>query len=446
MNKQKQKYNIWTIGCQMNTADSRHLANCLEGFGYEFTDNADEANLVVLNTCVVRASAENKVNGKLQYMQGLKKHRPEIKIALMGCFVGRGKNTALREQFPFVDIFLPPSDISPIIEHLDEFAPPREQQEEPPLSCTSKMNDSGHLALPASAGNAVSANVPAVLGCSHACTYCIIPYRRGREHSRPRTEILKEVRSLTLQGVKEIILLGQIVDRYGADSDSEYDLADLLRDTAAIDGVERVRFLTSHPGYMTDRIISAIAEEEKICPHFELPCQSGSDKILTQMRRGYTADEFSRLVSNIRRRIPSAAINTDIIVGFPGETDAHFIESYRLAEELRFDTIHIAKYSPRPQTYAARHLPDNVPEEEKERRRKMLDNLQNTILTENNALLLGKTVDVLVDGKTRKNQRWRGRTPQNKIVFFEDSSNQLGQIVSVKIKWTGPFSMIGNKI
>ena len=256
---------------------------------------------------------------------------------------------------------------------------------------------------------------------------------------------MKESRTLADQGVKEIILLGQIIDRYGSDFDSEYDLANLLHDTAAIDGIERGRFLTSHPGYMTDNIIAVVAEDEKVCAHFELPCQSGSDKLLALMRRVYTAAEFTHLVSNIRKTIPNAAVNTDVIVGFPGETDEQFMESYNLVEELRFDTVHIAKYSPRPQTYAARRLPDNISEQEKERRRKMLDNLQNTILTEKNSLLMHKTVEVLVDGKDRKNHRWRGRTPQNKIVFFEDISNLHGQLVSVDIEWTGPFSMIGKR-
>lgn len=441
MKAENPKYNIWTIGCQMNMADSRHLSSCLEGFGYEQTERGEDADLIVLNTCVVRDSAQNRVKGKLQYLQGLKSQRPGLKIVLMGCFVGRGSNDELRGEYPFVDIFMPPSDISPLSNYLDQLgagATPEPGELE--------QSESDFFILPQTEQNSVSANVPAVLGCSHACTYCIIPYRRGREHSRPRDEVLAECRKLADQGVVEIVLLGQIVDRYGVDMYEDYGLAELLLDTAAIAGVERVRFLTSHPAYFSENILDAVADDKRICPHFEIPCQSGSDAVLQRMRRGYTRDYYRELIARIRDRIPDAAINTDIIVGFPGETEAQFLESRSLLEELKFDTVHLAKYSPRPKTYAQRRFEDDVPSEEKERRWRELDQLQRAIQTERNGNLLGAEVEVLVEERDTRHKRWRGRTPQNKLVFVEDDSNLQAQIVTARIKWAGPFSLIADLI
>jgi tRNA-2-methylthio-N6-dimethylallyladenosine synthase len=437
MSTENKKYNIWTIGCQMNEADSRHLASCLERFGYAECPCADDADLVVLNTCVVRASAEDKVHGKLQYLQGLKLKRPEIKIVLMGCFVGRGRKSHLEQRFPFVDIFMPPSDISPLSAHLEQMLGAGTHAEGFPAWDPDEL-----YYLPQSAQNSISANVPAVLGCSHACTYCVIPYRRGREHSRPRADVLAEARALLREGVKEIVLLGQIVDRYGTDFADGYHLGDLLRDTAALEGLERVRFLTSHPGYLDNALIETVAREAKVCPHFELPCQSGSDEILAAMRRGYDRAQFIELVGRLRSAIPEVAINTDVIVGFPGESEEQFMDTYRLLEELRFDTVHIAKYSPRPQTYAARRLADDVAAPEKERRRLMLEALQKQIQSEENAALLGTRVAVLVEERDERHGRWRGRTPQNKLVFVEDTRPLKGEIVHAKVTWAGPFSML----
>ncbi len=437
MKAEELKYNIWTIGCQMNEADSRHLASCLEAFGYEHIEDADEADLIVLNTCVVRDSAENRVRGKLNYLQGLKTRRPELKIVLMGCFVGRGKNDELHKQYPHVDLMMPPSDISPLSNYLDQLAlSPRDNM--PALD----WSDDDFFNLPQVADSAVSANVPAVLGCSHACTYCIIPYRRGREHSRPKRDILDECRALADQGVKEIVLLGQIIDRFGIDTGDGYELEHLLRDASEVPGIDRIRFLTSHPSFLSDRIIATVAEHPRICPHFELPCQSGSDDVLSRMRRGYTRDYYLELVGRIRESVPDAAINTDIIVGFPGETEAQFMESYSLLEALRFDTVHTAKYSPRPQTYAARRFADDVTAAEKERRWRLLDELQRGIQSEKNQLLTGSEVEVLVEARDDRHNRWRGRTPQNKLVFIEDDANLYAQIVRARVTWAGPFSMI----
>jgi tRNA-2-methylthio-N6-dimethylallyladenosine synthase len=258
-------------------------------------------------------------------------------------------------------------------------------------------------------------------------------------------EIVAEVRSLARQGVREITLLGQIVDRYGKDIPDGPDLADLLRvvhEAGTAEGLARIRFLTSHPNWMTDKLLETVAELPGVMPHIEVPVQAGDDEVLQRMKRGYTNAEYRALIERIRRIIPDVTINTDIIVGFPGETEAQFEQTYTLLEDLRLDKVHIAKYSPRPQTVSARTMEDDVPEEEKERRRKALDDQQARITAEINARWLGQTVEVLVEGS--HNGRWRGRTPQNRLVFFEDDrAERRGQLVDVEITWTGPWSMQG---
>jgi tRNA-2-methylthio-N6-dimethylallyladenosine synthase len=291
-------------------------------------------------------------------------------------------------------------------------------------------------------GKLVSANVPIVLGCSHACSYCIIPYRRGAERSRSVGEIVAEARALTAQGVREVVLLGQIVDRYGKDIPDGPTLADLLRAVHDAPGLQRIRFLTSHPNWMSDELLQAVAELPKVCEHIEVPIQAGDDAVLAAMKRGYTADDYRRLVGRIRERVPGVAINTDVIVGFPGESEAAFQRSYDLLAELKLDKAHIAKYSPRPGTLSARRMADDVPPDEKERRRVLLDELQQEIVSEINARLLGQRVEILVEG--RKKKKWFGRTRTNKLVFFEDQGTDWrGRLVQVEVTWTGPWSMQG---
>jgi tRNA-2-methylthio-N6-dimethylallyladenosine synthase len=445
------KYYIWTIGCQMNTADSRRLASVLEQLGYTPADRAEEADVVVLNTCVVRQSAEDKVYGRLGSLKPLKKRIPDAILGVMGCLVGVKDPDPLRRRFPWVDVFMPPSDPGPLLDYLTARGMTDQGRaiETDEAARRHSLQD-GDLILPAhERGNLVSAYVPIVLGCSHACTYCVIPYRRGPEHSRPMDEIIAETKSLAAQGVKEITMLGQIVDRYGLDLQTPdcrnpRTLADLLNHIHEIEGLERIRFLTSHPSWMTDELLDAVAELPKVCEHIEVPVQAGNDEVLARMRRGYTADDYRRLITRIRERIPGVSIATDVIVGFPGETEAQFQRSYDLLAELRLDKAHIARYSPRPQTVATRHFPDDVPPEEKERRRKALDDLQSEIVGEINARLLGQTVEVLVEGK--KKERWWGRTRTDKLVFFEDEGDWRGQLVNVRITWAGPWSLIGERV
>jgi len=437
------RYHIWTIGCQMNEADSRRLAAALEHLGYAPVSRAEEADVIILNTCVVRQQAEDKVYGRLSSLRPLKARRPDVIIGLMGCLVGRRDPAPLRERFPWVDVFAPPSDPGPLLDHLAERGLADAGR------ALSAEDAARRIPVPfrlprQERGRQVTAYVPAVLGCSHACTYCIIPYRRGPERSRPAEEILDEARALVSQGVKEITLLGQIVDRYGYDLSPQADrppLVELLERLHEIEGLERIRFLTSHPSWMTDELIEAVARLPKVCEHLEVPVQAGDDEVLARMRRGYTADDYRRLVARARAAIPGVSIATDVIVGFPGETEAQFLRTYDLLAELRLDKAHIARYSPRPQTLAARRYPDDVPPEEKERRRKALDELQARIAGEINARLVGQSVEVLVEG--RKKGRWWGRTRTDKLVFFEDPRDLTGQRVAVRITWTGPWSLIG---
>lgn len=431
------KYHIWTEGCQMNVADSQRVGSSLEHLGYSLTETPEEADVIVLNTCVVRQSAEDKAMGRVTSLAPLKKKNPNLVINLMGCMVGVRGAEKLRERLPFVDVFSPPSDPGPLISHLTQGEV--QSLEDSETTRRFLMMDE-ELILPiAEQGKLVSAHVPIVYGCSHACTFCIIPSKRGGERSRPVGDIVGEVRSLARQGVKEITLLGQIVDRYGKDIPDGPNLAALLRVLHEVEGIERIRFLTSHPNYFDDDLIHTIAELPRIMPHIELPIQAGDDEVLTNMKRGYTQQQYRDLVAKIRQHIPDCSIATDIIVGFPGETEEQFMETYRVLSDLKLDVAHLARYSMREGTVATRRMDDNVPEEDKLRRLHMLDDLQEQIVGEINKKYLGTTVDVLFEDKVKG--RWRGRTPTNKIVFVESDDDLRGKVIPVTVTWTGPWSM-----
>jgi tRNA-2-methylthio-N6-dimethylallyladenosine synthase len=438
------QYHIWTIGCQMNEADSRRLAQQLEFVGYEPARETDAADVVVLNTCVVRQQAEDRAASRLSSLGALKSRgRPDMVIGLMGCMVGMREAPALRERFPFVDVFMAPSDTAPLLDFLDRkghLADLREQDLRTRSLRDAVMDED--LPLPADErGSAVTAHVPVVLGCSHACAFCVIPYRRGAERSRPMADVVNEARSLARQGVREVTLLGQIVDRYGTDLGGGASLSRLLREIARIEELDRIRFLTSHPNYMTEEILETVAEVGQVCPQIEVPAQAGNNDVLAAMRRGYTHEQYRGLVERIRTTVPDAAIHTDVIVGFPGETEARFMDTYALLKDLRFDKVHIFQYSVRPKTIASRRLADDVPEEEKRRRWQALEDLQRGILDDKNAALRGQVVQVLVEGQYKG--KWRGRTRHGKVVFFEDPAGRVGQLVDVVPDWTGPYTLIG---
>ena len=421
----------------MNVADSQRVGSSLEHLGYSLTENPDEADVIVLNTCVVRQSAEDKAMGRVSSFKKLKEKNPDLVINLMGCLVGVRGAEKLKVKLPYVDVFSPPSDPGPLISHLTQ----GEVQSLEDAETTRRflMMDE-ELKLPvAEQGRTVSVHVPIVYGCSHACTFCIIPYKRGVERSRPVGDIVAEVRSLAKQGVKEITLLGQIVDRYGKDIADGPNLAALLRIIHDVEGIERIRFLTSHPNYFDDELIRTIAELPRVMPHIELPIQAGDDIVLENMKRGYTQGQFRSLVAKIREQIPNCSIATDIIVGFPGETEEQFMETYRVLADLKLDVAHLARYSVREGTVATRRMVDDVTDEEKMRRFRMLEDLQEKIVGEINQKYLGETVEVLFEEKVKN--RWKGRTPTNKLVFVESVEDLHGKLLPVTVTWTGPWSM-----
>ena len=440
------QYHIWTLGCQMNSADSQLLASELERMGYSAASDPDAADILVVNTCVVRQQAEDKGMGRLGLLKELKTEYPDKVIGVMGCMVGVRDPLALRKKLPYVDVFMPPSQPQPMVdflrsrmdevEILDLDARERSQRD---------LIQDGDLILPLhEQGSLISAHVPVVYGCSHACTFCIIPFRRGVERSRSVGEIVAHVRSLARQGVKEVTLLGQIVDRYGKDIPDGPDLADLLRivnSTAEETGIERIRFLTSHPNWFSEKLMDTVAELPRVMPHIEVAVQAGDDEVLENMKRGYTADQYKRLIEKVRARIPGVAIHTDIIVGFCGETDEQFQRTYDMLAELKLDKVHLAKYSPRPDTVSARRMEDDVAEEVKKARHEALDELQARVVAEINSRFLGQTVPVLVEDEHKG--KWRGRTPHDKIVFFDDAADWRGKVANVEITWTGPWSMQG---
>ena len=433
------KYHLHVFGCQMNEADIQRVGSEMERIGLSAARDVAEADVVILNTCVVRQSAEDKAHSYIQTLKPLKQRHPDKVITVMGCMVGVRGNGTLRRAYPWVDVFMAPSETQPLVDYLRQREAVRWLEQETRRRFA--LQD-GDLLLPAAErGNLVSAHVPVVYGCSHACTFCIIPFRRGVERSRPVGEIVREVRSLAAQGAREVTLLGQIVDRYGKDVPDGPDLADLLRLVHQVDDIQRIRFLTSHPNWMNDRLLDAVAELPKVCEHIEVPVQAGDDGVLREMRRGYTRDDYRRLIDRIRSKLPGASIATDIIVGFPGESEARFQKTYDLLDELKLDVVHLARYSPRPQTVAQRTMADDVPEDEKMRRFRVLEELQESVSTAINRRCQDQTVEVLVESEHKG--KWRGRTRTNKIVFFEDTSNWRGRLAVVKIARTGPWSLQG---
>jgi tRNA-2-methylthio-N6-dimethylallyladenosine synthase len=423
------RYFIWTIGCQMNKAESQQIAGYLDSAGYQAATSFSHADLVVLNTCVVRQSAENKVLGTLSLLKGLKAKHPDLQILVTGCFVN-SHTQELQRRFPHVDLLFKPGDYPELIAWAQQQDMPIEQR-----LLRYPRNDAGMALSPC-------ALIPIIQGCDNFCSYCIVPYRRGREVSRPLEEIVCEVEELVRRGVKEVTLLGQNVDSYGHDLPGHPDLADLLGEFSGIDDLARIRFLTNHPKDVSLKLIEAMASLNKVCEHLELPVQSGDNDILKAMRRGYTVERYRELVHTVRSKIPHISLSTDIIVGFPGETEEQFEHSLSLVQEMRFDVIHVAAYSPRPGTIAWREYQDNIPAEVKKGRLNKIEELQTAIASEINSQLQGKEMEVLVEGK--KKGKWFGRTRSNKLVFFEDAGDWLGRLAIIRIEKTSPWSLGGD--
>lgn len=419
-------YHLWISGCQMNDADARWLADALEAAGMAPARGFEDADVAILYTCSVRQSAENRAYGQLGHLKSLKARRPGMVLCVTGCMAGANQEE-LRRRYPFVDHFVGPT----------------EMEELPGRILSTLRPASGCAPLPAGYGSEVpvSVGVTVIRGCDKYCTYCIVPYRRGPQRSRTRQEIVSEVEGLLSRGAREIVLLGQTVDAWGRDLTPPSGLASLLRTLAELPGLVRLRFLTSHPNDFTPDLIDAMADVPQLCEEINLPIQAGDDRVLRRMARRYTVAEYLGLVERIRRAVPEVALSTDVVVGFPGETAEEFENTLQVLRRVQFDVVHVAAYSPRPGTAAARKMVDDVPAEEKKRRLHQVEELQTAIATARNARLVGQTVEVLVEG--REKGKWSGRTRSNKLVFFESDLDLRGDLVTVEVQAAGPWSLRG---
>jgi len=422
------KYYVWTIGCQMNRAESLEMANLLNRSGFEQVKNARQADIAVLNTCVVRQNAENKVTGMLGYMKGIKTLNPALRIVVTGCFV-ESETAALKKAFPYVDYFFPAG---------------MSGQFEDWLAGQSLTRNSHSSISLTPAGNPVVTYIPVIQGCNNYCSYCIVPYRRGREKSRPPSEILNEAADAIANGAREIILLGQNVNAYGHDLVGDIDLCSLIYQLHNLPGLLRIRFLTNHPKDMSSSLIEAMASLPKVCHHVCLPLQAGDDRILQAMNRNYSFDQYRSLVHAMRNQVPDIAISTDLIVGFPGETHEQFLNSVRAIEEIRFDVVHTAAYSPRSGTKADLEFTDDVAGETKMQRLHHIESLQEAIVSEINSVLIGTDLEILVEGK--KGAKWYGRTYSDKLVFFTDCRDLSGAMLRVRITSASPWALQGEVI
>lgn len=428
------RYHIWTEGCQMNEADSEKLAAGLAKLGWQPAKKPDDADLAVVNTCVIRQKAEDRAVGFMSHLRKMREtEKPGLQIAVMGCMVGP-KTDDLRARFPYVDVWAQPQNFEVILRHLvpdsdlgGEFWPETFPEPKGP-----------------------TAFVPIIHGCNKFCTYCIVPFRRGREKSRTIHEIAREVEAICTKGVREVTFLGQTVEAYGKDLPDKPDLADLLQRVHDTPGLERIRFLTSYPRDMTERIIHSVADLPKVCEHFNIPLQAADNETLAAMRRGYTIEEYLGWVHRIRDIVPDSSMSTDIIVGFCGETEAQFQRTLDVLAEVRFDKVHVAAYSTRPGTYAWKRMDDDVPQEEKMRRLHAVEELQERIATEINATFIDTVQQTLVEGiKTGDDGAvYTGRNRANKLVHFR-STNRLptiGDLVDVRITKTTPWSLQGEAL
>ncbi len=439
--KNKQKYFILTYGCQMNVHDSEILSGFLEDMGYEEADNLEKTDMVILNTCAVREKAEEKVLGKIGSLKELKKENPHLIIGVCGCMVQQEKTARkIKSRYPHVDLFFGTHNLYKFPELLKE----AEQSRKTVLDIWSGR-DGVVEDLPKHRKDGIKAWVTITYGCNNFCAYCIVPYVRGRERSREMSNIEAEVEGLAVEGYKEVTLLGQNVNSYGKDLFPKVTFAQLLERLDRIEGLERIRYMTSHPRDFTRELVEVILHSKKICEHFHLPIQAGSSKILEKMNRGYTREHYLELVNYIRKLIPRSSITTDFIVGFPGETEEDFNDTLDIVERVRFDSAFTFIYSPRKGTTAA-DMPGQIPQEVRKERLRRLMEVQNRISREINDELKGETVEVLVEGISKQEPLMlTGRTRTNKIVNFKGKKELLGELVRVRITESRTWSFLGEK-
>lgn len=423
MHGMDKKLKLLTYGCQMNVADSERMAGLLKQIGYSLTDDFDEADLIIINTCCVRATAEDKVFGQIGRFKTLKRQKPSLILGVAGCMAQK-EGANLIKRAPHVDFVLgtgQSSEVARVVQSVE-----RERKHFVDIS-----NVSGDIpteVFPLRGGQ-VSTFVPIMYGCNNFCTYCIVPYVRGRERSRKPEEIFSEVKQAIAEGFKEITLLGQNVNSYAGGM----TFAELLSYVDKIAGVERLRFMTSHPKDLSDELIAAIANGKNTCEHIHLPVQYGSDKILQRMNRVYTVEKYLELVKKIRAAIPNVSLTTDLIVGFPGETDEDFAETLDFLKAVKFDAAFTFIYSKRSGTPAAT-FENQIDDETKHRRLNELMQVQNEISLEKNRALIDSVVEVLVEGASKTDDKiFTGRTRQNKLVLFEHGNEHAGDLINVKI-------------
>ncbi|WP_074457821.1 tRNA (N6-isopentenyl adenosine(37)-C2)-methylthiotransferase MiaB [Candidatus Synechococcus spongiarum] len=436
------RYAITTFGCQMNKADSERMAGILEAMGYRHEEDELAADLVIYNTCSIRDNAEQKVYSYLGRQARRKRHNPRLTLVVAGC-VAQQEGESLLRRVPELDLVMGP-------QHANRLGSLLEQVESGhQVVATGEHQILEDVTRPRRESR-VTAWINVIYGCNERCTYCVVPATRGREQSRTPQAIRSEIETLARQGYREITLLGQNIDAYGRDLPGitpsgrrRHTLTDLLHFIHDVEGIARIRFATSHPRYFTERLIAACAELPKVCEHFHIPFQSGDDQVLRHMARGYTVDRYRRIIRTIRRHMPEAAISADAIVGFPGETEAQFHNTMALVEEIGFDQLNTAAYSPRPHTPAATWT-DQVPEPVKVERLRRLNTCVERCARRCNQRYAQQVVEVLVEGRNPKDpDQLMGRTRTNRLVFLPAGSHGPGDLVSVRIEAVRPFSLSG---
>lgn len=438
-NKEKKLFCIQTWGCQMNEEDSEKLSGMLKSVGYTKTESIEEAGIIIYNTCCVRENAENKVFGNLGELKHLKKKNPDLIIAVCGCMMQQeGMADKILKKFPHVNIIFGTHNAYKFPEYLNRVKTEGVQVKE-------IFNKESEIVegLPIDRESDVKAFVTIMYGCNNFCTYCVVPYVRGRERSRKSEDIINEIKDLVSKGYKEITLLGQNVNSYGKGLEEDIDFAKLLRKINEVDGLERVRFMTSHPKDLNKDVILAIKECDKLCEQIHLPVQSGSDRILKKMNRHYTKEYYLELVDMIKREIPDVSLTTDIIVGFPGETEEDFLDTLDLVERVGYDSAFTFIYSRRNNTPADMML-NQVSDADKHHRFDRLIKVVNEGVIKSNKVYEGKTVEVLVEGPSKNDStKLTGRTRNGKLVNFSGENVKAGDLVNVKIVRAQPFSLVG---
>lgn len=434
------KYHITTFGCQMNVHDSEIIAGMLDKLGYSPANSVQEADLILLNTCCVRENAETRLYGNIGNLKALKEEKPDCIIGVCGCMVQQPSVVEkIRNTYPQVDLVFGTHNLHELPKLLD-----RIEAEKSQLYEIWDSEGDIHEGLPVKRNDPFRAWVTIMYGCNNFCSYCIVPYVRGRERSRRPEAILAEVKDLIASGVKEITLLGQNVNSYGLDfQDRNFNFAKLLKEISALD-IKRIRFQTSHPKDLSNELIQVMADHPNICRHLHLPLQSGSSRILKLMNRHYDKESYLELAEKIKNRIPGIALTTDIIVGFPGETEEDFEDTLDLVRKVKYDGAFTFIYSPRTGTPAAK-MEDPIPEEDKKRRLTRLIQIQNGISLEKNRAFIGTLSEVLVEGVSEKNPRiWSGRNSQNKLIHFKPAPKiKPGDLAVVRINGAQTFTLEG---